>query len=80
MREKRRHISSGLGGQAASLEGLEHHQLAFDVGFYSLGGNQDTGPHWPSSWVGLECVSVYPMASARDQREGQTRISRREEP
>lgn len=39
-------------------------------GLFFTGGHQNPGLAYGPFWVGLECVSVYPEASARDQREG----------
>lgn len=65
-----RDIFKGLSGQASCVDEFKHHHRAFGVGFYSLRGHQNPGLAYGPFWVGLECVSVYPEASARDQREG----------
>lgn len=79
---KKRDILRGLSRYTAPARSTQTPSATFGVGSYSLGGNTVPGlAHQPFSWMGLECVSVYPEACARDQREGnQTRTTMREKP
>lgn len=70
---RKRHILRGLSRYTAPARSTQTPSATFGVGSYSLGGNTVPGlAHRPFSWVGLECVSVYPEACARDPEGGES--------